>query len=191
MWLRSHLSNTQLFWSPSCVSSAKSSHPKKTGGTTKNTSSTTLHPRGAKDPADAVANNRKDARTNRKSDPPASAAPQKTAEPLGQPAALRSSPRLADGISTSMKDKEAPQGASGPQSSSKASAASEETHNGGAPEAQRGAPDTGNAAEDTSCTGGGLDCSPRGERPQRPRGQEGEDQTRSAEKVSSDESSLR
>ncbi|TNM99560.1 hypothetical protein fugu_012593 [Takifugu bimaculatus] len=83
---------------------AKSSHPKKTGCTTKNTSSSsTLHSRGTKNAADAVAqNNRKDARTNRKSDPPTAAAAQKTSETSGQPADLRSSPRLSHGISTSL-----------------------------------------------------------------------------------------
>lgn len=186
MWLLSRLSNTQIYWSPS----AKSSHPKKTGYTTKNTSSSsTLHPRGTKNAAEAVAqNNRKDARTNRKSDPPAAAAPQKTSESSGQPADLRSSPRLSHGISTSLNDKE---GASGLESCSKVSVPSGETHSSGAPESHGVAPDIKNATEHNSCSRGELDFSSRGEKPLRTRCETGEDQTQSEEKAPSDESSLR
>lgn len=191
-WSSSRLSDMRVFWSPSCVSSAKSSHPKKTGCTTKNTSSTSsLHPRGAKD-ADAVApNGRKDARTNRKSEPPASSVPQKTSETPGQPAELKPSSRLSHGISTSLSDREAAQGASGLEPPPKVSAASEEGPDGGAPEPQRGAPGSKNAAEDTSCTRGELDCSCRGERPGRTPGEGGEDQRESEEEERSDQSSLR
>lgn len=172
-----------VFWSPS----AKSSHPKKTGCTTKNTSST-LHPRGAKD-ADAVApNGRKDARANRKSEL-ATSSTQKTSETSGQPAELKSSPCLSHGISTSFNHKEGALGASGPESP-QASATSEGTHGGGAPEPQRGAPEGKNATEDTSCTRGEWDYSCGGERPGRTRGEGGEDQ-RKGEEESSDESSLR
>uniref|UniRef100_H2SM34 Phosphatase and actin regulator n=1 Tax=Takifugu rubripes TaxID=31033 RepID=H2SM34_TAKRU len=171
---------------------AKSSHPKKTGCTTKNTSSSTLHSRGTKNAADAVAqNNRKDARTNRKSDPPTAAAAQKTSETSGQPADLRSSPRLSHGISTSLNDKEGLQGASGLESCSKVSVPSGETHSSGAPESQGVAPDIKNATEDNSCSRGELDFSSRGEKPLRTRCEAGEDQIQSEEKAPSDESSLR
>eukprot|EP00066_Takifugu_rubripes_P012062 XP_011601328.1 PREDICTED: phosphatase and actin regulator 2 isoform X2 [Takifugu rubripes] len=172
---------------------AKSSHPKKTGCTMKNTSSSsTLHSRGTKNAADAVAqNNRKDARTNRKSDPPTAAAAQKTSETSGQPADLRSSPRLSHGISTSLNDKEGLQGASGLESCSKVSVPSGETHSSGAPESQGVAPDIKNATEDNSCSRGELDFSSRGEKPLRTRCEAGEDQIQSEEKAPSDESSLR
>lgn len=180
----SRLSDLHVFWSPS----AKSSHPKKTGCTTKNPSST-LHPRGAKDAGAVAPNGRKDARTNWKADRPTSST-QKTAESSGQPAELKSSPRLSQGIPTSLSDQGGARGASGPGSSPQASAASEGTHDGGAPEPQRGAPEGRNATEDTSCTGGELDCSCGGERSGRTRGEGGEGQ-RKDEEESSVESSLR
>lgn len=189
MWLLSHLSNTQIYWSPS----AKSSHPKKTGCTTKNTSSSsTLHSRGTKNAADAVSqNNRKDARTNRKSDPPTASAPQKTSETSGQPADLRSSPHLSHGISTSLNDKEGLQDTSGLESCSKVSVPSGETHSSGAPESQGVAPDINNATEDNSCSRGELDFSSRGEKPLKTQCEAGEDQKQSEEKEPSDKSSLR
>uniref|UniRef100_H3DHZ1 Phosphatase and actin regulator n=1 Tax=Tetraodon nigroviridis TaxID=99883 RepID=H3DHZ1_TETNG len=132
---------------------AKPSHPKKSGCTTKTTpSASTLHPRGAKG-ADAVApNGRKDARANRKSDPPASS------ETSGPPAELKPSARSSHGISTSSGDREGAPGASGPEASPTVSAAREE-----APEPHRGAPGGQKAAEDTSSTRGEWDCSCRGE----------------------------
>uniref|UniRef100_H3DHZ2 Phosphatase and actin regulator n=1 Tax=Tetraodon nigroviridis TaxID=99883 RepID=H3DHZ2_TETNG len=133
---------------------AKPSHPKKSGCTTKTTpSASTLHPRGAKG-ADAVApNGRKDARANRKSDPPASS------ETSGPPAELKPSARSSHGISTSSGDREGAPGASGPEASPTVSAAREE-----APEPHRGAPGGQKAAEDTSSTRGEWDCSCRGGR---------------------------
>lgn len=135
------LSDVHVFWSPP----AKSSHPKKTGCTTKSTSSTstsTPRSRGLKDADAAAPNGGKDARANRKSDPPTSSVAQKTPE--------KSSPRLSHGVSTSSSDREGAQGA-------ESSAASEESRDGGAPAPQGGAPERRDATEDTSCTGGALD----------------------------------
>lgn len=171
----------------SCVSSAKSSHPKKSGCATKNASSTsTLHPRGAKDADAAAPNGRKDARTNRKAEPPTSSV-QKASETSGRPAEPKPSPRLPQGISTSFNEKEGAQGASGPESSPKSSA----VRDGGAPEPQRGAPDGNNATGDTLCTRGESECSFGGERPGRTQGEGEEEQRKSKEEESCDESSPR
>lgn len=176
---------------PSCVSSAKSSHPKKSGCTTKNASSTsTLHPRGAKDADAAAPNGRKDARANRKAEPPTSSV-QKASETSSQPAEPKPSPRLPHGISTSFNEKEGAQGASGLESSPKASAAREETPDGGAPEHQRGAPDGNNATGDTLCMRGESDCSCGGDRPGRTQGEGEEEPRKSEEEESCDESSPR
>lgn len=184
MWFSSRLSDMRVLCSPSCVSSAKSSHPKKSGCTAKNASSTsTFHPRGAKDADAAAPNGRKDARANRKAEPPTSST-QKTAEASGRPAELKSSPRSSHGISTSPKEKEGAQGAPGLESSPKVSAARKETPEGGAPEPQTGAPDSKNATGDTFSTREESDCSCRGERPGRTQG-EGEEEQRKSEEEGS------
>lgn len=123
-------------------------------------------------------NGRKDARANRKPEPPTSSM-MKTSESSGPPAELKSSPRLSHGISTSFNGRDGAQGASGLESSPRVSAASEETHGGGE-----------NAAEDASGTRGELDCSGRGGRPGRTPAEGGGDQ-RKSEEESRDESSLR
>lgn len=176
-------------------SPAKSSHPKKNGNATKNTppssSSATLHPRGAKDADAGPQNSRKDGRTGKKPDPPPSSVPPKTSETSGRPADPKSSPHPSQGISTSVNDKDGARGASAPGSPPKVSAASEETQSGEAPDPQRGAPDSKNCTEDTSCLSGEVDYSSRGDRPRRTGGEGGEDQTRGQEEEPSEESSLR
>lgn len=84
-----------------CFSSAKSSHPKKTGCTTKTlpapTSTSTLPTRSAKDTRSAARNGATDTKTNRKSDTPTSSVPEKAStETPSQPGELKSSPVSSD-----------------------------------------------------------------------------------------------
>ncbi|KAL7383441.1 hypothetical protein ABVT39_010782 [Epinephelus coioides] len=144
---------------------AKSSHPKKTGLTSKtspastSTSTTTTTPR-SRASKDSTAET--DARTNRKSNPPTSSSVSQKApaETPSQPGELKSSPLSSDAKSASSKasggETEGAQAASPPapepKSALKASAAGEETHN--ASESAVQSPHVNTATEDTSFTEG-------------------------------------
>ncbi|KAM9344533.1 phosphatase and actin regulator 2 [Symphorus nematophorus] len=178
---------------------AKSSHPKKTGGTTKNTpaSSTIPRSRASKDTGAAALTAGTDARTNRKSDTPNSlSVPQKaSAETPSPPGELKSSSRSSDTKSASSNETEASQTASQtglePKSAPKASAAGEETHKGMAPEPTDQSPHINTATEDTSFTEGETDSSSKGEKQGRTGGEGGEEEKKKGEANSAVESSLR
>ncbi|XP_033469263.2 phosphatase and actin regulator 2 isoform X5 [Epinephelus lanceolatus] len=146
---------------------AKSSHPKKTGltsktspastATTTTTTTTTPRSRASKDSTAET-----DARTNRKSNPPTSSSVSQKApaETPSQPGELKSSPLSSDAKSASSKasggETEGAQAASPPapepKSALKASAAGEETHK--ASESAVQSPHVNTATEDTSFTEG-------------------------------------
>nr|XP_033469263.1 phosphatase and actin regulator 2 isoform X5 [Epinephelus lanceolatus] len=148
---------------------AKSSHPKKTGltsktspastATTTTTTTTTTTPR-SRASKDSTAET--DARTNRKSNPPTSSSVSQKApaETPSQPGELKSSPLSSDAKSASSKasggETEGAQAASPPapepKSALKASAAGEETHK--ASESAVQSPHVNTATEDTSFTEG-------------------------------------
>lgn len=180
---------------------AKSSHPKKTGCTTKTTpaSASTLRPRAQKDAGAAAATGGTDARTNRKSDTPTSSSPvppKASAETPSQPGELKSSPLSSDTKSPSSNETEGTQGASQPgaepKSAAKASAAGEETNKGMAPEPTLQSPHINTATEDTSFTEGEKDSSSKGEKQGGPGGEGGaEDEKKKGESESAVENNLR
>ncbi|XP_039995958.1 phosphatase and actin regulator 2 isoform X5 [Xiphias gladius] len=147
---------------------AKSSHPKKTGGITKTTPASTSTPRSRapKDASAAAQTDGTDARTNRKSDTPVSSSvPQKaSAETPSQPGGFKSLPLSSDTKSASSKasgsETEGTQAAS--QSAFNASSEDEETRKGMAPEPTVQSPHVSAATEDTSFTEGETDSSPHG-----------------------------
>ncbi|TKS85799.1 Phosphatase and actin regulator 2 [Collichthys lucidus] len=175
---------------------AKSSHPKKTGCTTKNTpaSSTTPRSRASKDSGSAAQAGATDARTARKSDPPTSSSiPQKaSAETPSKPGESKSSPVSSDTKSASSNEAEGTQAASQPglepKSALKASAAGEETHKGNGPTVQ--SPHINTVTEDTSFAEGETDRSPKGEKQGRTGG-EGEEEQKKGETESAVENSPR
>ena len=180
--------------------SAKSSHPKKTGGTTKNTpaSSTTPRSRAPKDAGSAALTAGTDARANRKSDTPTSlSVTQKaSAETPSPPGEVKSSPRSSDIKSASSNETEGSQTASQPglepKSAPKASAAGEETHKGMAPESTVQSPHINTATEDTSFTEGQTDSSSKDEKQEATGGEGGgEEEKKKGEAESAVESSLR
>uniref|UniRef100_A0A3Q3KJ19 Phosphatase and actin regulator n=1 Tax=Monopterus albus TaxID=43700 RepID=A0A3Q3KJ19_MONAL len=174
---------------------AKSSHPKKTGGTAKSTSASTSTstPRShvSKDTGAAVKTNRTDARTNRKSDAPSSSSiPQKaSAETPNQPGELKSLLLSSDSKPASSKasgsETEGTQAAS--KSVPNASITGEETHKGMAPEPTLQSPHIKKATEDTSFTEGET-CS-QGEKPGRTGGEGGEEEKKKKETQSAVENS--
>lgn len=185
-------------YSCSCFCSVKSSHPKKTGCTTKTTpaSTSTLHSRVAKDAGGAAHNGGTDARTNRKSDTPTSSVPEKaSAETPSQPGELKSSPLSSDIKSASSNDTEGTRAASQPgrepKSVPKASAAGEETHKRMAPEPTVQSPHINAATEDTSFTKGELDSSSKGEKQGRTGGEGGEEEIKKEQTESAAGNSLR
>lgn len=142
-------------------SSAKSSHPKKTGCTTKSTSTSTPRSRASKDTGAAAQNERTDARTNRKSDTPiSSSVPQKaSAETLSPPADSKSSPLSSDTKPPSSKASGSDTGGaqgdchSGPDPKSApdaSTAAGEGTHKGVTPETTGQSSHVNHATERTS-----------------------------------------
>lgn len=141
-------------------SSAKSSHPKKTGCTTKSTTASTSTPRSraSKDTGSAAQNERTDAKTNRKSDTPTSSSvPQKaSAETLNPPGDLKSSALSSDTKPISSKissnDTGGAQGDSvqDPKSSPDASRAGENTHKGAVPGTTSQSSHVNTATENTS-----------------------------------------
>ncbi|XP_032396856.1 phosphatase and actin regulator 2 isoform X4 [Etheostoma spectabile] len=151
---------------------AKSSHPKKTGVTTKNTPTSIPHSRVSKDSAAQTEGT--DARRNRKSNTPVSSSvPQKApAETPCQPGELKSSSLSSDTKSASFKasgnQTDGTQAASQPAVESKpdpnASTVSEDPQKGMAPEPNVQPSHINTATEDTSFTEGGTDSSSHGEK---------------------------
>ncbi|XP_049927160.1 phosphatase and actin regulator 2 isoform X2 [Epinephelus moara] len=144
---------------------AKSSHPKKTGLTSKTSpasasTSTSTTPRSRASKDSTAETDGTDARTNRKSNPPTSSSVSQKApaETPSQPGELKSSPLSSDAKSASSKasggETEGAQAASPPapepKSALKASAAGEETHK--ASESAVQSPHVNTATEDTSFT---------------------------------------
>ncbi|KAM3606108.1 uncharacterized protein V6R79_010605 [Siganus canaliculatus] len=177
---------------------AKSSHPKKTVSTTKNTSasSSTPRPRASKDTVSAAQNGGTDAKTNRKSETPASSSvPHKApAETPNQSGEVKSSPLPADNKSASSTDTEGTQAASQPglepKSSPVTSGVSEETQKGEASEPTVKSPHVNAATEDTSFTEGETDQSPKGKKPETV-GQKEEEEMKKGEAESAQETSPR
>lgn len=181
---------------------AKSTHPKKTGCTTKAAApSSTLPARSAKDARGAPRNGATDgARTNRKSDTAASSSvpENSSAETQSQPGDLKSSPASSDTKSASRVGTEEPQAASqqgqGWKSVPKASAAGEETSKAAAPvPADQSLHSDDKAAEDGSITQGQLDGCSKEEKQEGSSGEEakevkkGEDQSEQETKLRSAE----
>ncbi|XP_029377583.1 phosphatase and actin regulator 2 isoform X2 [Echeneis naucrates] len=136
---------------------AKSSHPKKTGGTTKTTPTSTLRSRAPKDPSTSAQTNGKDARTNRKSVPISSSASQKpSAETQSQSRELKPLPLSSDTKpalpKASGSDTEGRKAAS--QLPPSASTVDEDTQKGVAPEPTEQSQHINAATEDTSFTEG-------------------------------------
>ncbi|XP_034537955.1 phosphatase and actin regulator 2 isoform X2 [Notolabrus celidotus] len=169
----------------------KSSHPKKTGTTTKTTpsstttSTSTLRSRASKD--SAAQNGRPDGKTNRKSDTPTSSSvPQKaSADTSSQPGELKSSPLSSD-TKTAASSK-APggetQAASQPdpesKSASNGSATVEGTAKDKATEATEQTPYVNSATEDTSFTEG--ETGSKGEKEERTGGEGVEEEKKKQE----------
>ncbi|XP_028460114.1 phosphatase and actin regulator 2 isoform X4 [Perca flavescens] len=178
---------------------AKSSHPKKTGLTTKNTPTSIPHSRASKDSAAQTEGT--DARSNRKSNTPISShVPQKApAETPCQPGELKSSPLSSDIKPASSKasgnETDGTQAASQPDLESKsdpsASTASEDTHKGMAPEPAVLPPHINTATEDTSFSEGGTDSSSHGEKQGRTGGDGGEEEKKKGETEPAVENSRR
>ncbi|XP_065815566.1 phosphatase and actin regulator 2 isoform X1 [Labrus bergylta] len=169
----------------------KSSHPKKTGSTTKttpvltSTSNSTPRSRVSKDAAAHAAGT--DGRTSRKSDTPTSSSvPQKaSAETPSQPGELKSSPlssdsKTAGSSKASGSETGGTQAASQPgpetKSTPNASTSTEETHKDKAPEATVQTPHINSATEDTSFTEGENDSCSKEETERRTGGEGGEEE---------------
>lgn len=181
-----------------CFSSAKSSHPKKTGCTTKTlpapTSASTLPTRSAKDARSAARNGATDTKTNRKSDTPASSVPEKAStETQSQPGELKSSPVSSDVKPASPSQAEDSQAASPPGQEPKvvpkAAAAGEETNKGVAPEPTDQSLKNHTATEDTP-SGESDSCSKK-EKQERTRKEEGEEDVKKGETESAQETKPR
>ncbi|XP_031732835.1 phosphatase and actin regulator 2 isoform X4 [Anarrhichthys ocellatus] len=173
---------------------AKSSHPKKTGFTAKNTSTSRF--RASKD---ALAQTEAtDARTNRKSNTPTSSSvPQKApVETPSQPGEFKSS-LLSSNTSSkaSGNDTEgthaASQPAPEPKSAPNASIAGEETHKGMGPGPAIQSPHINTATEDTSFTVGETGSGSQGEKRGRTGGEGGEEEKKKGETESAAENSPR
>ncbi|XP_026046119.1 phosphatase and actin regulator 2 isoform X5 [Astatotilapia calliptera] len=143
---------------------AKSSHPKKTGCTTKSTTTSTSTPRSraSKDTGSAAQNERTDAKANRKSDTPTSSSvlQKASAETLNPPGDLKASRLSSDTKSISSKvssnDTGGAQGDSvqDPKSSPDASRAGEDTHKGAVPGTTSQSSHVNTATENTSFADG-------------------------------------
>lgn len=167
-----------------CFSSAKSSHPKKTG-TTKNTSTptTTSTPRPRSKEAGAAAqSDGRDSTSKRKSDAPTSLVTQKVStETPNQPGDPKSLPLSSDTKAASSKA--SGNAAEGAQSDPNTPAAGEDTQTGVAPEPTVQSPHVNTATEDTSFTEGETESRSQVDKRERTRGeggQEEKDKTESA-----------
>ncbi|XP_030604244.1 phosphatase and actin regulator 2 isoform X2 [Archocentrus centrarchus] len=151
---------------------AKSSHPKKTGCTTKSTS--TPRARASKDTGTAAQNERTDGRTNRKSDTPiSSSVPQKaSAETLSPPADLKPPSLSSDTKPVSSKASSSDTGGAqgdchsglDPKSAPDSSTAGEDTHKGVAPETTGQSSHVNNSTEHTSFAEGEARSSSKSEK---------------------------
>ncbi|XP_069549051.1 phosphatase and actin regulator 2 isoform X2 [Brachyistius frenatus] len=178
---------------------AKSFHPKKTGCTTKTTS--TPRSRASKDASAAAQTRGIDAKTNRKSDTPTSSSvpPKPSTETPSQPGELKPSPRTSDtkplSCNASGSETEGTRATSQPGPEPKSvpngSATGEETHSGLAPETTAQSSHVNTATEDTSFTEGETDCSSGGERQGRTEGEAPEDRKKKGETDCAVENSLR
>ncbi|XP_069000537.1 phosphatase and actin regulator 2 isoform X5 [Embiotoca jacksoni] len=178
---------------------AKSFHPKKTGCTTKTTS--TPRSRASKDASAAAQTHGIDAKTNRKSDTPTSSSvpPKPSTETPSQPGELKPSPRTSDtkplSCNASGSETEGTRATSQPGPEPKSvpngSATGEETHSGLAPETTAQSSHVNTATEDTSFTEGETDCSSGGERQGRTEGEAPEDRKKKGETDCAVENSLR
>ena len=151
-------------------SSAKSSHPKKTGSTAKataaSTSTSTPRSRASKDAGAAAQAEGKDAKNKQKS----STVPQKaTVETLSPPGGSKSSPPSSDTKPLSSK-------ASGSETegapSPSASAGGEENHKGLGPESAAQPPHVNTDTEDTSFTEAETETCSQGDKRERTGGEE-------------------
>ncbi|XP_034408766.1 phosphatase and actin regulator 2 isoform X2 [Cyclopterus lumpus] len=166
---------------------AKSSHPKKTGSTAKNgstsTSTSTSTPRSRASKDALAPTEGTDARTNRKSNTPTSSLvpPKAPAETPSQPGEVKSSLLSSDTSSKASGNETegthaASQPAAEPKSAPKASTAGEETHKGATPGPTIQSPHINSATEDTSFTVGETGSSSQGENRGRTRGEGGEEE---------------
>lgn len=168
-------------------SSAKSTHPKKAGGTTKAAAATsTLPAHSAKDARGASRNSAADARTNRKSDTPTSSTlpGNSSTETQSRSEELKSSPVASDTKPASQVQTEETQAASqqGHRSKTvpKASAAGEETSKG-TPEPDQFQNDDRKAAEDITITQGQSDSCSKEEKQEKRSGEGGEEDVKKGE----------
>uniref|UniRef100_UPI0037E7029E phosphatase and actin regulator 2 n=1 Tax=Semicossyphus pulcher TaxID=241346 RepID=UPI0037E7029E len=165
----------------------KSSHPKKTGSTTKNapvsTSNSSSTPR-SRVSKDATAGT--DGRNNRKSDTPTSSlVPQKaSAETPSQPGELKSSPLSSDAktpASSKASGGDTGRTASQPGPEPKSAPNGEESRKEKAAEATNQAPHINSSTEETSFTEGETDSSSREEKRGRNGGEGGEEEKKKGE----------
>ncbi|XP_053291864.1 phosphatase and actin regulator 2 isoform X3 [Pleuronectes platessa] len=161
---------------PGCTAekTAKSSHPKKTGGTAKataastSTSTSTPRSRASKDAGAAAQVEGKDAKTKQKSCIPV---PQKpTAETPTPPGGSKSSPPSSHTKHVSSKASGSETEGAAPQSAPSASAGGEENHK--APESAVQPPHVNTDTEDTSFTEVETETFPQGEKRERTGGEE-------------------
>lgn len=169
---------------------AKSSHPKKAGGTTKPTPASTSTPRSHAS-KDSGATGRTDAKNNRKSDTPTSSSvPQKTpSKAQGQHGEVKSSdPASSKSSGTEAKESKA---ASRSVETKSASAAGEETHKGVTTEPNKRSPHVNAATEDTSFTEKETDGRTQADGQSRTRGEGREDDKKKGEAESAGENNHR
>ncbi|XP_058507095.1 phosphatase and actin regulator 2 isoform X5 [Solea solea] len=163
---------------------AKSSHPKKTGGTAKTTPASTSNPRSrtSKDAGGPAQTDRTNARTNRKScTPNSSSLPHKatTVETPNQSGTLKPSPISSD-TKAALSKASGKETALSAQSALDASAVGKETHKGLTPEATAvHSTHVNPVTEDTSFTEGETDNSSQDENERNEEG--GEDEKKSGE----------
>ncbi|XP_034464678.1 phosphatase and actin regulator 2 isoform X1 [Hippoglossus hippoglossus] len=151
---------------------AKSSHPKKTGGTAKATAASTSTPRSraSKDAGAAAQAEGKDAKNKQKSCTPV---PQKaTVETPSPPGGSRSSPPSSDTKPVSSKASGSETEGAASQSAPSASAGGEENHKGLAPESAVQPPHVNTDTEDTSFTEVETETCSQGEKRERTGGEE-------------------
>lgn len=142
---------------------AKSSHPKKTGCTTKNTSTATPRASAPKDAGVAPQPEGTNARTSRKVEPQTS-----STENPGQPGEFRASAPPPDASSSEAEGRCPAASPSGPQTecSTEVCREGEQTLSGVAPEPTDPSPHINAATEDTSFTEGHEDSSTQRDRQQ-------------------------
>ncbi|XP_030012174.1 phosphatase and actin regulator 2 isoform X1 [Sphaeramia orbicularis] len=171
---------------------AKSSHPKKAGGTTKTTPASTSTPRSQAS-KDSGAAGRTDAKTNRKSDTPTSASvPQKTpSKAQGQHGEVKSSDPQPPSSKSSGTEAKETKAASRSGETKSSSGAGEETHKGVVTEPTNRSPHVNAATEDTSFTEKETDSSSQGDGQSRTRGEGREDDKKKGEAESAGENNQR